>query len=113
MRAEDDPDYQYMVDGIRDIEEMRARKSVSLNIDTRRQEREETRQRRLARENERRAALGLEALESVDELESVELPDVQLNEAADIVTDMAEFRELGVAPTHTAASVRNRADDAE
>ena len=55
-RSKDDPDFQYLLDGIRDIEEVRSRKTVSLNIEARRAEREENMARRLQRENVRRAA---------------------------------------------------------
>lgn len=101
-RSKSNPDFQYLVDGIQDIEEARDRKIVSLNIEARKAEREEQRQRRLQRENERRAALGIEPVETVEELEDIELPDVQLNEAADIVTDLAEIRQIPAAPARTA-----------
>ena len=101
-RSKDDPDFQYLVEGIRDIEEVRARKTVALNIDKRREEREESMARRLERENARRAALQLEPLASMEELEDTEVPDVQLDQAADIVTDMAELSAIEAAPTQTA-----------
>jgi carboxyl-terminal processing protease len=101
-RSKDDPDVQYLLDGIKDIEEVRSRKTVSLNIDTRRKEREDNMARRLERENIRRAALQLEPVESVEALEKLEPPDVHLDQAADIVTDLAVLREVKAAPTHTA-----------
>ncbi|MGH8221550.1 MAG: carboxy terminal-processing peptidase, partial [Woeseiaceae bacterium] len=101
-RIKDDPDFQYLVEGIRDIEEMRARKSVSLNIDERRNEREESMHKQLARENARRAALRMEPIESVEKLEELEGPDVQLDQAAAIVTDLAELRVIQAAPAQTA-----------
>jgi carboxyl-terminal processing protease len=101
-RSKDDPDFQYLVEGIRDIEEVRARKTVALNIDKRREEREESMARRLERENARRAALQLEPLASMEELEDTEVPDVQLDQAADIVTDLAELSAVEAPPTQTA-----------
>jgi len=101
-RTKDDPDFQYLVDGIREIEEARARKTVSLDIESRKVEREENMARRLERENARRAALQLEPLNSTEELEAVEAPDIHLDEAAAIVTDMAIMREVKAAPTQTA-----------
>jgi carboxyl-terminal processing protease len=101
-RSKDDPDFQYLLDGIKDIEEVRARKTVSLDIEKRHSEREENMARRLERENIRRAALQLEPVESVEALEKLEPPDVHLDQAADIVTDLAVLREVGAAPTHTA-----------
>lgn len=105
-RSKDDPDFQYLLEGIRDIEEIRARETVSLNIDARLAEREENMARRLERENIRRAALQLEPVESVEELEKLEAPDVHLDQAVDIVTDLAVLREVEVAPTHTARNER-------
>ncbi len=102
LRSQGDPDFQYLVEGIRDIEEVRARKSVSLNIEDRMSEREESMQRRLERENARRAALQLAPIATVEELEQLDAPDVQLDQAADIVTDLAVLREIEVAPTRIA-----------
>ena len=71
-------------------------------MEARLQEREETVNRRLERENARRAALDLEPISTLEELESMEAPDVHLDQAADIVTDLAVLRELEAAPTQTA-----------
>ncbi len=101
-RAKDDPDFQYLLEGIRDIEEVRSRKTMSLNIEKRRVEREEDMANRLARENQRRAALQLEPLATVEELETLEAPDIHLDQAAAIVTDLAVLREIKAAPTQAA-----------
>jgi carboxyl-terminal processing protease len=105
-RAKEDPDFQYLLEGIRDVEEARSRTSLSLNIEKRRVEREEQMARRLERENMRRAALKLEPLTTVEELESIEGPDIQLDQAAAIVTDLAALREVKAAPTQTARIVQ-------
>jgi carboxyl-terminal processing protease len=102
QRAQGDPDFLYLVEGIRDIEEVRAKKTVSLNMDERLAEREEGMNRRLERENARRAALQLEPIATIEELESLDAPDVHLDEAADIVTDLARLREIEATPTQTA-----------
>ena len=101
-RSKDDPDFQYLLEGIRDVEEARSRTTVSLSIDARIAEREEDMAKRLERENARRAALQLEPLNSVEELEAMEAPDVHLDQAASIVTDLAILREVGASPTQTA-----------
>ncbi len=101
-RSKADPDYLFFTAGIEDVETARAQKAVSLSIEKRRKEREDIRQRRLDRENARRTALGLEPVATPEELEDLESPDVQLNQAADIVTDMAELRTLGLGPAQTA-----------
>ena len=102
QRSQGDPDFQYLVEGIRDIEEVRAKKTVSLNIEKRMEERQDGMNRRLERENARRAALQLEPIATVEELEDMDAPDVHLDQAADIVTDLAVLREVEVAPTQRA-----------
>ena len=102
QRSQGDPDFQYLVEGIRDIEEVRAKKAVSLNIEKRMEERQDGMNRRLERENARRAALQLEPIATVEELEDMDAPDVHLDQAADIVTDLAVLREVEVAPTQRA-----------
>ena len=104
-RAKDDPDFQYLLDGIRDVEEARARTTMSLNMEARKAERAASLEKRLERENVRRAALGLEALPTVEALEELEAPDVHLDQAASIVTDLAIIREVGTSATQTARYV--------
>ncbi len=101
-RAKTDPNFRYLVDGIREVEEARARTTISLNIDTRISEREAESQRALQRENERRAALQLEPLESLEDLGDDDLPDILLEEAANISTDLAEMRQSAPQPEQTA-----------
>ncbi len=102
-RSKTDPDFRYLLNGIEDVEEARSRKTVSLSIEKRKNEREEDRQRRLDRENERREALGLVPLETMEELEDAEVPDVHLDQAADIITDLAVLREIPPSPAQTAS----------
>ncbi len=97
-RSKDDPNYLYQVDMIRAAEEINEQKTLSLNIEARRSEREDELQRRLDRENERRAALGLEALGSLDDIDEDEFPDILLDQAAGIVTDLAAMREIAAGP---------------
>ncbi len=101
-RAKTDPNFQYLVDRTRDAEEARLRKTVSLNYEFRLEEREDELARELKRENERRAALDLEPLESLEDLDEEDLPDVLLDQAADIAADLAEMRELQRIPAQTA-----------
>ncbi len=101
-RAAMDPNFQYLVKGIQEVEEARAKKTISLNLETRLSQREEESDRALARENERREALGLEPLASLEDLDSEDLPDVLLQEAANIATDMAEIRQVSRSPEQTA-----------
>jgi carboxyl-terminal processing protease len=105
-RSENDPDYRYLLDGIQDVAEVRARDSVSLQLEARKNEREEELTRRLARENGRRAALDMEPLSSVEELDDLEEPDVHLDQAAAIVTDLAELREVETTTPAQTAQMR-------
>jgi carboxyl-terminal processing protease len=101
-RSKDDPDFQYLIEGIQDVAEVRARKSVSLNMQDRQAEREDEITRRLDRENSRRAALHLEPIADLEALEALEAPDVHLDQAAEIVSDLAQLREIEVRPAQTA-----------
>ena len=90
-RAADDPDFIDLVDGIEAFSDVRDRTSVSLKLTDREAERTRLREQRLERENARRAALGLEALESSEALEDMEPRDVLLDEAAKIVGELADL----------------------
>jgi carboxyl-terminal processing protease len=102
QRAKDDPNFRYLMQYIEDGHEARSRKSISLNIDARRAEREADMARALDLENQRRLALSLEPLDSLEDADDEERPDVHLDQAAGIVTDLALLREVGTLPTRTA-----------
>lgn len=101
-RSKDDPNFQYQMDRIEAGKRIRNQKTVSLNIETRRARRELELKQALQRENERRIALQLEPLGSLDDIDEDEIPDVQLDQAAKIVTDMATLREISRPPAQTA-----------
>lgn len=101
-RSKDDPNYQYLTRYIEDDRAMRSAKAVSLNIEKRRMDRKADMDRALALENERRAALSLEPIEKLEDLNDEERPDVQLDQAAEIVTDLAVMRVVNAAPAQTA-----------
>ena len=61
---------------------------MPLNLDARKAEREIRRTERLLRENERRSALGLDPVESLDDIDAEEQPDILLHQAAEIVLDL-------------------------
>ena len=92
-----DPDFDYLVQDIASLDEVRSQNSVSLNLEAREAELEERRLARLDRENLRRSTLGLESLTSLDELEEDERPDILLRQAAEIVTDLAMLQAGGAA----------------
>jgi carboxyl-terminal processing protease len=101
-RSKEDPNFQYQIDMIRAAEEVRAQKTISLNIDKRRADRKIDLEKRLKRENDRRTALNLEPVESLDDIEADDLPDVMLDQAAGIVTDLATIRQIATKPEQTA-----------
>ena len=88
-RAANDPDYNYLLADVAAFGELRDRETVSLNLVERQAERDLLQEQQLTRENERRAALELEPLASIDDFEAVESSDVQLDQAARVVADMA------------------------
>lgn len=101
-RSKDDPNFQYQLDMIQAAEEFTSKTSISLNRQARHDEQEEELQRRLDRENERRAALEMDPIESLDDIEEGDFPDIQLDQAAGIVTDLATMREMPSGPARTA-----------
>ncbi len=89
QRVAADPDYQHTLAEITSLEEMRQRKTVSLNLEKRRTERTSVSHGQLVRENERRAALGEDPLEDPEEIK--DLPDSILAEAAEITADLTQL----------------------
>jgi carboxyl-terminal processing protease len=90
LRAQHDPDYRWLVSDIAAIDTLRGQHSVSLNLKVRREERAREDKERLDRENSRRVAKNLPPLKSVAELDKTkeDQPDVMLDQAAQIMTDV-------------------------
>jgi carboxyl-terminal processing protease len=88
-RAATDPDYNYLLEDIAAFSELRDRETVSLNLIERQAERDRLQEEQLVRENERRAASDLEPLASIEDLEAVEATDILLQQATEVVADMA------------------------
>ena len=110
-RAQKDPNYRWLVSDIAALESMRQQKSVSLNLQTRREERIRLEAQRLERENARRLSQQQTPLKSVEEIDAGEAPDVVLDQAAEVMADMV----LGVvgpggrdSPTIRAGSPRGK-----
>ncbi len=90
-RAAEDPEFRYLLSDIAAIKEIAAQKSVSLNLNGRVAENKRLEDGRLARENERRAALGQEPLKSIDQLDDTATSDkILLEQATRIVAEIAE-----------------------
>jgi carboxyl-terminal processing protease len=92
-REQRDPNFRWLVADIHDLDAMRARKVLSLNLATRRRERHEQDAKLLALDNQRRAAFGLPPLKKVDQIggKHDKIPDVILDQAKDIVADMVRL----------------------
>ncbi len=86
-------DNDFLLSNIAAVDELRSHKSISLNKEKRLAERETARLKRLERENHRRVANGLEPIESMDDIKDEEQPDILLNEATQILTDLARINE--------------------
>ena len=67
-------------------------------LEQRQADRDQLQLEQLDRENERRVALGLEPLESVEALEAIDTSDIQLDQAMRVVADMAALAD-GTATT--------------
>jgi carboxyl-terminal processing protease len=93
-RAQRDPNYRWLVSDIAAAEQLRKLTSVSLNLKTREAERARIDAERLARENQRRTALGQPALKTSEEIDAAEAPDVVLEQASEVMADMV----LGLRP---------------
>ena len=92
-RSKTDPNFLYQMNRIEASKKARDIETVSLNIDKRRAIREAELEIALQHENERRVALNLDRVESLEDIIEDEVPDIQLEQAANIVTDMAEMQE--------------------
>jgi carboxyl-terminal processing protease len=91
--AANDPDYEYLLKEFAVAEQERDIVSVSLNRAKRESEAKTLSEGRLEHENARRAALGLEPLLSVEELESAPTPDsILLVQATRMVAEMASLK---------------------
>jgi carboxyl-terminal processing protease len=97
-RQDRDADYRWLVEDIDALDRQRSLKSLSLNIEERRAERTRLEAERLARENTRRAARAEPPLASINDIDGTKLPDVQLDQAAQVMADILEKCAAAVAP---------------
>ncbi len=93
-RAASDPDYNYLLADLAAFAESRDRETVSLNMVERETERDRMQEQQLLRENQRRAALNLELLVSIEDLEAVKISDLLLDQATRVVADMAALKQI-------------------
>jgi carboxyl-terminal processing protease len=98
-RASNDPDFGYLLSDIAAFKELNAQKSISLNLEARVAENKQLEDGRLARENARRTALGLEPLSNISELTDAETSEaILLRQAARVVAEIADRSRAARAP---------------
>jgi carboxyl-terminal processing protease len=110
-RAKKDPDMIYLINDIDSIKALRNRKSYSLNLETRKNERESIEQQRLARENDRRKAHGEEMLEDFKALEDADPTDVQLKQTTEILADLINTKNARFALTSDFSDTQKQIND--
>jgi carboxyl-terminal processing protease len=102
-RASSDPDFDFLVTDIAARNAEFSHDTVSLNLQQRKQEREDRQAADLTRLNQRRAALKLDPLSSLDDVGDDEVPDIILDEAVAIVADMNQLAVAAMAQNKTEA----------
>ena len=90
-RQSQDPDYRWLINDIAALDELRNQRTLSLNLEKRRAERNRLEADRLARENARRAARAETPLASIEDLDASKQPDVVLDQAAEVMVDMLKL----------------------
>jgi len=88
QRAANNADMQFLQNDIAVRKALRDTKELSLNLETRRAEREFNRQQSLQRENDRRKANGLDLLNDFKSYEDAEPIDIQLEQTKEITLDL-------------------------
>ena len=102
-RIASDPDFRLLLGDLDSFEKVRTQKQLSLNLKTRIAEREQLEKERMARENQRRAARGLQPLSSLADLNGAELPDAVLAETAEIAADLSGMKGVFLSRLKSAA----------
>ena len=106
VRMASDPDLKELLAEAASVEELRKEKSISLNLDARRIERDRLDAERLSRINARRSAHGEEPLKTLEDLKPDEQPDANLTEASKVVVELVQALQT---PAVTTASAPPRA----
>jgi len=93
-RVAKDPDFRLLLADLESYEKVRTQKRLSLNLQTRMEERQRLEKERLERENQRRAARGLPAISKLSEIGEGEASDPILAETAQIAADLSSMEGL-------------------
>jgi carboxyl-terminal processing protease len=108
-RTRHDADYQWLVADINTVDALRQQHTVSLNLEERRAQRTREDKTMLSLDNARRTALGLPPLTSAEQIDKGKdkIPDVILDQAADITADMIA-RDRSRLPVEKTASANSQ-----
>lgn len=88
-RIKENPEFHYLNDDIEEYHEATSKKSISLNEETRKKEKDEADEKKFQRENERRKNKGLKLLEKGETpTDNQKVSDPMLEETAKIVADL-------------------------
>jgi carboxyl-terminal processing protease len=93
-RVAADPDFRSLLADLDSFEKVRTQKKLSLNLKTRMAEREQLEKERIARENTRRTARGLQPVAKLADLNGAEPPDAVLAETTEIAADLSGMSAL-------------------
>ena len=91
-RESEDPDLRLLKGRIQAMQEFTDRKSEPIHLERRRADQEERRAQRLAMTNEWLAENELPPIESLEELRGMDLPDVALEQASEVVVDLLRLQ---------------------
>ncbi len=92
QRESEDPDLRLLKGRIQAMRKMTERKSEPIHLERRRADQESRRAQRLAITNKWLAENRLEPIESLEELREMDLPDVALEQASEVVVDLLRLQ---------------------
>jgi carboxyl-terminal processing protease len=88
-RADSDPEFDYLMEDIKEAIHRKEQKLVSLNEEVRRKEKEKSEEQKFQRENERRKVKGIKLLDKGEKSEDSSAPDdLYLEESARVLADL-------------------------
>ena len=102
-RESEDPEWRGLLGRIRSMQEISERVSVPIHLERRRSEDDARRVQRLAMTNEWLAQYGLPLIESLEELRGMDLPDVALKQASEVVADLLRLQAVSSPVTATSS----------
>ena len=103
-RESEDSDWRMLLSRIKAIQEMTERESEPIHLDRRREDQAMRRAQRLAMTNEWLQENDLPAIESLEELREMDLPDVALEQASEVAADLVRLQVASTSPPAAANS---------